>query len=86
MAFDDVRVPTTSLVGEEGDGMAFAHEWFRYERLMIGARCCGAAERLIDEATAFAKDRQAFGHPIPTTRRSSSCWPTRSPSCGRPGS
>jgi acyl-CoA dehydrogenase len=64
MAFDDVRVPATSLVGEEGDGMTFAHEWFRYERLMIAARCCGAAERLIEEATAFAKERQAYGHPI----------------------
>ncbi len=34
------------LIGAEGDGMTFVYEWFRYERLMIGARCCGAAERL----------------------------------------
>ena len=40
------------------------YSWFRYERLMIAARCCGAAERLIDEATAFAKDRVQFGRPI----------------------
>ena len=44
--------------------MAFTYEWFRYERLMIAARCCGAAERLIDEATAFAKKRIQFGQPI----------------------
>ena len=44
--------------------MRFAHEWFRYERLMIGARCCGAAERLIEEASAFAAERSAFGRPI----------------------
>jgi alkylation response protein AidB-like acyl-CoA dehydrogenase len=31
---------------------------------MIAARCCGAMERLIDEATAFAKDRVQFGRPI----------------------
>ena len=37
--------------------MGFAYEWFRYERLMVAARCCGAAERLIEEATAFAKER-----------------------------
>src|SRR5205823_147871 len=61
VAFEDVRVPATHLVGEEGDGMRFSYEWFRYERLMIGARCCGAAERLIDEATNFACGRQAFG-------------------------
>ncbi|MGZ8614012.1 MAG: acyl-CoA dehydrogenase family protein [Actinomycetota bacterium] len=64
VAFDDVRVPAANLVGEEGDGMSFTYEWFRYERLMIAARCCGAAERLIDEATAFAQHRVQFGSPI----------------------
>jgi alkylation response protein AidB-like acyl-CoA dehydrogenase len=64
MAFDDVRVPAANLVGSEGDGMGFAHAWFRYERLMIAARCCGAAERLIAEATAFAESRVAYGQPI----------------------
>ncbi len=64
VAFDGVRVPATHLVGAEGDGMAFTYEWFRYERMMIAARCCGAAERLIDEATAFAKSRVQFGEPI----------------------
>lgn len=64
MAFEDVRVPLTHLVGAEGGGMGFTYEWFRYERLMIAARCCGAAERLIDEATAFAKERIVFGEPL----------------------
>jgi acyl-CoA dehydrogenase len=64
VAFEDVRVPAGNLIGAEGDGMAFTYEWFRYERLMIAARCCGAAERLIDEATAFAKERVQFGQPI----------------------
>ena len=64
VAFEDVRVPAGNLVGEEGDGMSFTHEWFRYERLMIAARCCGAMERLIEEATAFARERVQFGQPI----------------------
>jgi alkylation response protein AidB-like acyl-CoA dehydrogenase len=64
VAFEDVRVPASHLVGAEGDGMSFTYEWFRYERLMIAARCCGAMERLIDEATAFAKDRVQFGQAI----------------------
>jgi len=64
VAFDDVRVPVANLVGDEGDGMAFTYEWFRYERLMIAARCCGAMERLIDEATEFARERVQFGRPI----------------------
>ncbi|MGH2765306.1 MAG: acyl-CoA dehydrogenase family protein [Actinomycetota bacterium] len=64
VAFEDVRVPAENVVGSEGDGMRYAYEWFRYERLMIAARCCGAAERLIDEATAFARNRVAFDAPI----------------------
>jgi len=64
LAFRDVRVSAENLVGAEGDGMRFTREWFRYERLMIAARSCGAAERLIDEATTFAKSRVAFGQPV----------------------
>jgi acyl-CoA dehydrogenase len=64
MRFTDVRVPEENLVGTEGDGMSFSHAWFRYERLMIAARCCGAAERLIEEANAFANEREAYGSKI----------------------
>jgi alkylation response protein AidB-like acyl-CoA dehydrogenase len=64
VAFEDARVPASHLVGAEGEGLGFTYEWFRYERMMIAARCCGAAERLIEEATAFAKERVQFGEPI----------------------
>ncbi|MDH4118298.1 MAG: acyl-CoA/acyl-ACP dehydrogenase [Acidimicrobiia bacterium] len=64
MAFEDVRVPASHLVGSEGDGMSFTYEWFRYERLMIAARCCGAAERLIEEAQEFAESRIVFGETL----------------------
>jgi acyl-CoA dehydrogenase len=64
VAFEQVRVPAANLVGAEGDGMAFAYEWFRFERLMVAARCLGAAERLTAEMTAFAAARQAGGHPV----------------------
>jgi acyl-CoA dehydrogenase len=59
--FTDVRVPVENRIGEEGGGMGFAYDWFRHERLMIAARCCGAAARLIDEATAFARQRPMSG-------------------------
>jgi acyl-CoA dehydrogenase len=62
--FADVRVPAEQLIGNEGDGMKFARDWFRYERLMIAARCCGAAERLIQEATEWSKKRRAYGRAI----------------------
>ena len=64
VAFTDVRVPASHLVGAEGDGMTFAYEWFRFERLMVAARCLGAAERLTAEMTAFAATRRVGGHPI----------------------
>jgi alkylation response protein AidB-like acyl-CoA dehydrogenase len=61
VSFTDVRVPATHLVGSEGDGMTFAQDWFRFERIMVAARCVGAAQRLLDETTAFAADRQVSG-------------------------
>jgi acyl-CoA dehydrogenase len=64
VAFTDVRVPAANLVGAEGDGMACAQEWFRFERLMVAARCLGAAGRLTEEMTAFAAGRQAGGQPV----------------------
>ncbi len=64
VAFTDVRVPAANLVGAEGDGMAFAYEWFRFERMMVAARCLGAAERLTAEMTAFAAGRVVGGQPI----------------------
>jgi alkylation response protein AidB-like acyl-CoA dehydrogenase len=64
VAFEDVRVPAANLVGAEGDGMAFAYEWFRFERMMVAARCLGAAERLTAEMTAFAAARRVGGQPI----------------------
>jgi acyl-CoA dehydrogenase len=54
----DVRVPASHLVGSEEDGMSFVYEWFRFERLMVASRCLGAAERLVDETTAFAAQRR----------------------------
>jgi acyl-CoA dehydrogenase len=53
---EENRVPSGG-----GDG---AREWFTVERLFIAARCCGAAERLLDEATAWAREREAFGAPL----------------------
>ena len=64
VAFTDVRVPAANLIGAEGDGMTFAYEWFRFERLMVAARCLGAAGRLTAEMTAFASERRADGRPI----------------------
>ena len=64
VAFENVRVPAANLVGADGDGMLYSREWFRFERLMVAARCAGAAERLVAEMTAFASARLSGGVPI----------------------
>jgi acyl-CoA dehydrogenase len=61
LRFSDVAVPVENLIGAEGGGMSYTHSWFRRERLMIAARDCGAAARLIEEATAWAKQRAVSG-------------------------
>jgi acyl-CoA dehydrogenase len=62
--FNDVRIPAVNRIGAAGDGMSYTRSWFRRERLMIAARCCGAAARLIDMAAEFAKARVVSGQPI----------------------
>ena len=44
--------------------MSYSYAWFRFERFMVAARCVGAADRLLAEATAFACDRIVGGRPI----------------------
>lgn len=61
VSFTDVRVPATHLVGAEGEGMTFTQDWFRFERIMVASRCVGAAQRLVDETTAFARERIVDG-------------------------
>ena len=59
IVFRDCRVPDANRVPASGD--AGAREWILVERLFIAARCCGAAERLLDESSAWAQEREAFG-------------------------
>jgi alkylation response protein AidB-like acyl-CoA dehydrogenase len=61
LRFNNVLVPVENRIGDEGAGMSFSHSWFRRERLMIAARDCGAAARLIEEATAWARQREVAG-------------------------
>ena len=64
VAFNDVRVPVSHLVGAEGEPMTFTQDWFRFERMMVAARCVGAAGRLVEEMTAFAQTREIGGKPL----------------------
>ncbi len=64
VAFNGVRVPASHLVGVEGGPMTFTQDWFRFERMMVAARCVGAAQRLVDEMTTFAQTRIIDGRPL----------------------
>ena len=62
--FDDVRVPISHRVGDEGKGFTQVMQGFDYSRALIALQCCGAAQASLDEAWAYAKEREAFGKPI----------------------
>ena len=62
--FDNVRVPVENRLGAEGDGFKVAMRVLDRGRLHISAVCVGAAERLIADSIAYAKDRQQFCKPI----------------------
>ena len=61
---DNVKVPVENRVGAEGDGFRFAMAGLDGGRLNIGACSLGGAQRCLDEAVAYTKDRQQFGQPI----------------------
>lgn len=62
--FDGVRVPVANRLGAEGDGLKVALTVLDKGRLHIAALCVGAAERLIEEMCAYARERKQFGREL----------------------
>jgi acyl-CoA dehydrogenase len=62
--FDDVRVPASALVGEEGRGYAKALTVLSRGRLHIAALCVGMAQRVLDESVSYAAVAKQGGAPI----------------------
>jgi alkylation response protein AidB-like acyl-CoA dehydrogenase len=62
--FDAVRVPVANRVGAEGEGFRIAMMGLDGGRLNIGACSLGGAQRCLDEAVKYTKERQQFGRPI----------------------
>jgi acyl-CoA dehydrogenase len=62
--FDNVEVPAANRLGEEGEGFKIAMRVLDRGRLHIAAVCVGIAQRLIEDAVAYARDRKQFGKPI----------------------
>jgi acyl-CoA dehydrogenase len=64
VVFEDCRVPVANRVGAEGDGFRFAMMGLDGGRLNIGACSLGGAQRCLDEAVRYTKERQQFGQPV----------------------
>lgn len=64
VVFDDVRLGTEHLLGEEGEGFKVAMTAVERGRLGVAARGVGLAQACLDDAVEYAREREAFGKPI----------------------
>ncbi|CAL80474.1 putative acyl-CoA dehydrogenase [Bradyrhizobium sp. ORS 278] len=62
--FDNCRVPAENLIGEEGQGFKLIMHNFNSERMGMAASCTAFARVCLDDAIAYAKERQTFGKPL----------------------
>jgi len=62
--FDDMRIPATSLIGEEGKGFRYILSGMNAERILIAAECIGDAKWFTEKSTNYANERHVFGRPI----------------------
>jgi alkylation response protein AidB-like acyl-CoA dehydrogenase len=61
---DGARVPTDRLLGDEGQGFLIAMDFFEHSRPQVAAAAVGLARAAFEYATAYARERTAFGRPI----------------------
>lgn len=66
LSFDDVRVPAENLVGEENGGFYLVMQQFVGERLALAVQSYATAQRALDLAVAYARERDTFGRPLIT--------------------
>jgi acyl-CoA dehydrogenase len=64
LSFQDVRVPHSAILGEEGRGFELAMRWIGKGRYLLPARALGACERLVEMGMDHARNRVTFGSPI----------------------
>lgn len=64
LVFEDCRVPVANLLGQEGDGFKIAMNTLDKTRIPVAAGSIGVARRALDEASKYAREREAFGKPI----------------------
>ncbi len=66
LSFSDVRVPAGNLVGEENGGFVLIMQQFVGERLMMALQSYATAQRALDLAAQYARERDTFGRPLIT--------------------
>jgi acyl-CoA dehydrogenase len=66
LSFDDVRVPAANVVGEADGGFALVMQQFVSERLSLAVQAYSTAQRSLDLAVAYARERETFGKPLIT--------------------
>ena len=64
LTFEDVRVPVSNRIGEEGTGFYLQMEQFQVERLVGALGGVAGAEHVIRETIRYTQDRKAFGKPL----------------------
>ena len=64
IVLDNVRVPASHRVGEEGKGFGLAQKWLGAGRVKHGSRALGVAERALEMAVKYAHQRSTFGRPL----------------------
>ncbi|GAB4005079.1 acyl-CoA dehydrogenase family protein [Nocardioides ultimimeridianus] len=64
LAFDEVRVPASAMVGEEGDGFTFAMKSLDKGRVSVGAGCTGIIQGCLEAVVSYSQERRQFGRPL----------------------
>lgn len=64
ISFQDVRVPAANMLGEEGEGFKVTMSAFDNGRYTVAAGAAGLIRASLEESTAYANERSAFGKPI----------------------
>jgi len=62
--FDDVEIPASALIGDEGKGFRYILDGWNAERILIASECIGDARWFIEKAVEYGSERVVFGRPI----------------------
>jgi acyl-CoA dehydrogenase len=62
--FDDCRVPAENLLGDEGTGFVSIMKNFQWERIVMALAAVAAAQKTLEQAIEYARNREAFGRPV----------------------